>query len=169
MHKTWASVYFSSKTSLFIDRPHLVTCHNIHRSETKLTFKALSLTYNCRGRVGPGGPRLLSSLWTSCCKTLRGEQPSGYCSHFLLTHFLQTTHTHLESWQTGEGHPEQVMHTSSALCAEMRRGSFRVWSPPRLVASDRKQRRTRRKLLSSTKYLTSIFYLSGCTLVGVNA
>lgn len=47
---------------LFIDRPHLLTCHNIHEHKPKLTLKALSLTYKCGGRVGPRRARLLSSL-----------------------------------------------------------------------------------------------------------
>lgn len=60
------------------------------------------------------------------------------------------THPHLKSWQTGEGHPEQVMHTSSALCAEMRQEvASESEALPRLFASDRKWRRTRRMLLSS--------------------
>lgn len=53
MHKPSASLYFKSRRALFIDRPHLLTCHNIHEREPKLTLKALSLTYKCGGRVGP--------------------------------------------------------------------------------------------------------------------
>lgn len=42
-----------SSSALFIDRPHLLTCRNIGEREPTLTLEALSLTYKCRGRVGP--------------------------------------------------------------------------------------------------------------------
>lgn len=55
-------LYFSSESVLFIDWAHLATCHNIRKSETKLMFKAFSLTYKCRERVGPGPPPPVLSM-----------------------------------------------------------------------------------------------------------
>lgn len=99
MHKTKVSVYFS-KTGLFIDRPHLVTCHNIRRSNTKLMFKALSLTDKCRGRVSPGAPAscpFCEPPAAKCCK----EHNRPDTIHTTDSLSSDYTRTHLESWQTG--------------------------------------------------------------------
>lgn len=65
-------LYFSSESrGLFIDGAHLATCHNIRKSETKIMFKAFSLTYKCRERVGPGPPPPVLSMNL----LLRGAQP----------------------------------------------------------------------------------------------
>lgn len=90
-------LYISAgENDLFIDRPHLATCHNIHRGETKLMFKALSFTYRSRGGKAPG-PRLPSSLWTSA--KLRKEKNHPDTTYILPPPTHSHSHKHTRSAQ----------------------------------------------------------------------
>lgn len=120
-----------SKTSLFIDRPHLVTCHNIHRSETKLTFKALSLTYKCRGRVGPGGPASCPLCEPPAAKRCEEHsRPDTVLFSSSLPFFRLRSHTSQKL--ADRRRPSRASHAYiiCSLCRDETRGSFRVWCPP---------------------------------------
>lgn len=135
-----------SSSALFIDRPHLLTCRNIGEREPTLTLEALSLTYKCRGRVGPresAAPVLSVNLLLQ--NASRSSAAPIPCTRPPDSLSADSTHTHTpESSQTDESYPEQIMHTS---------GSADTRKIPRLEAD----RKSRRKWLSSTKY-TLPFY-----------
>lgn len=132
-----------------------MTCHDVHRSETKLMFKALSLTYEYRRSVGPPAScPLCEPPAAKRCK--EHNRPDTVHISSWLTFFRLHSHT---SWELADWRrPRRGNHAyiSCSLFRDETRCSFGVWSSPRLLASDGKQRR--RKLLSSSQYFTSIFY-----------
>ncbi len=107
MHKTKVSVSFSSNASLFIERTHLVTCHNIHKSNTKLMFKALCLTDKCKGRVSSEPPPLVLSVNLLLQNAAR-RQPGWYYSHDWLTFFR--LHSHISGELTDGLRPGRRNH-----------------------------------------------------------
>ena len=109
MHQPPASPYFKSSSALFIDRPHLLTCHNVHERQAKLTLEALSLTYKCREGVGPRESAtpvlsvnlMLQNAWRSSAAPIAfTRSPDSLSADSTHTHTHTHTHTRMKAIQS---------------------------------------------------------------------